>query len=61
MFSSAGLSWSNNSVSPRSNPQGKRNWFSKPQENKTKIIKFNWKDFWWFSKVNLSWEKITIY
>ena len=27
---------------------------SKPQENKTKIIKFNRRDFIWFSKINLN-------
>ena len=34
---------------------------SKPQENKSKIIKFNWRYFLCFSKGNLNWEKITIY
>ena len=61
MLPSAGLSQSNNWISPRLNPQGKRELISKQQENKNKIIKFNWRDFWWFSKVNLNCEKITIY
>ena len=57
MLPSAGLSQSNNLVCPRSNPQEKKELISKPQENKTKIIKFNWRDFLWLSKVNLNWER----
>ena len=44
-----------------SNLQGKKELISKLKENKTKIIKFNWRDFLWFSKGNLNWEKIIMY
>ena len=44
MLPSARLSWSNNSISPRSNPKGKGNWLANYKRIKLKI-KFDWRDF----------------
>ena len=56
MLPSVGLLQSKNSISLRSNPQGRGHWLAN-HNNKTKKIKFNWRDFWYFGKGNLNWEK----